>query len=71
MYQLCPTVIDKFKRGIFVMECRSESSFSEKRKLEQRSRTFYPGIGIANTTPLRSNFGLLFIFHNPFQKKNR
>jgi hypothetical protein len=34
------------------------------------SQTFFPGIGITNTTSLRPIFGSLFVFWNLFQKKN-
>jgi hypothetical protein len=43
-------------RGIFEMERRSGSYFSEGRKLEQRSRTFFPGIDVTNTSPSLTEF---------------
>jgi hypothetical protein len=42
-------------RGIFVIkhvETPFWSSFPERHKLVQRSRTFFPGIGVTNTMPL-------------------
>jgi hypothetical protein len=44
-----------------VTESRSGSSFSEGRNPERRSGTFFPGIGIINTTPLPTNFGSLYV----------
>jgi hypothetical protein len=58
-------VNDSCQGYIFVTERRSESSFSEGRKLEP----FFSGIGITNNTDLRPNFGSLFAFRNHFQKK--
>jgi hypothetical protein len=55
--------------GIFVMERRSGISFSQGRKPERLSGTFFPGIGILNTTPLRLNFGLIFCVPEPFFKE--
>jgi hypothetical protein len=48
----------------------SGSSFSEVRKSELRSRTFFPGIGMTKTTPVRPNLGSFLAFRNLYQKKN-
>jgi hypothetical protein len=56
-------------RGIFVPE-RHSGRFWEGGKPEWHSGTFFPGIGITNTTPLQPNAGSLFAFQNLFLKKN-